>query len=95
MLEMSKQSKKKLSEVSMLSLVNWRREIFEIYSDIRRESNGKMAWEKWRVKREELFKNDNINISAQGFFVHVLINQDTNKPISIPVKLKDDLKSYA
>lgn len=42
-----------------------------------------------------LFKNDNINISAQGFFVHVLINQDTNKPISIPVKLKDDLKSYA
>ena len=41
----------------MLSLVNWRREIFEIYSDIRRESNGKMAWEKWRVKREELFKH--------------------------------------
>ena len=41
----------------MLSLVNWRREIFEIYSDIRRESNGKTAWEKWRVKREELFKN--------------------------------------
>ena len=33
----------------MLSLVNWRREIFEIYSDIRRESNGKTAWEKWRV----------------------------------------------
>ena len=41
----------------MLSLIDWRREIFEIYSDIRRESNGKMAWEKWRVKREELFKH--------------------------------------
>ena len=41
----------------MLSLVNWRREIFEIYSDIRTESDGKMAWEKWRVKREELFKH--------------------------------------
>ena len=41
----------------MLSLINWRREIFEIYSDIRRESNGKTAWEKWRVKREELFKH--------------------------------------
>ena len=41
----------------MLSLVSWRREIFEIYSDIRRESNGKTAWEKWRVKREELFKH--------------------------------------
>ena len=42
-----------------------------------------------------LFKNDNINISAQGLFVHVLINKDTNKPTSIPLKLKDDLKSYA
>ena len=41
----------------MLSLIDWRREIFEIYSDIRTESNGKMAWEKWRVKREELFKH--------------------------------------
>ena len=41
----------------MLSLIDWRREIFEIYSDIRRESNGKTAWEKWRVKREELFKH--------------------------------------
>ena len=35
----------------MLSLIDWRREIFEIYSDIRTESDGKMAWEKWRVKR--------------------------------------------
>ena len=41
----------------MLSLIDWRREIFEIYSDIRTESDGKMAWEKWRVKREELFKH--------------------------------------
>ena len=41
----------------MLSLIDWRREIFEIYSYIRTESDGKMAWEKWRVKREELFKH--------------------------------------
>ena len=54
---MSKLSKENLSEVSILSLIDWRREIFAIYSDLRRESNGKIAWEKWRVKREELFKN--------------------------------------
>ena len=41
----------------MLSLIDWRKEIFEIYSHIRTESDGKMAWEKWRVKREELFKH--------------------------------------
>ena len=41
----------------MLSLIDWRRKIFEIYSDIRAESDGKIAWEKWRVKREELFKH--------------------------------------
>ena len=40
----------------MLSLIDWRREIFEIYSDIRTESDGKIAWENGG-KREELFKH--------------------------------------
>ena len=42
-----------------------------------------------------LKRNDNINIFTQGLLIQVLINKDTNKPTSIPLKLKDDLKSYA
>ena len=40
----------------MLSLIEWRREIFKIYSDVRLERNGPLAWKKWKTKREKLFK---------------------------------------
>ena len=42
-----------------------------------------------------LFKNNFTKTSARGFFVHVLINQNTKKPSQIPLKLKNDLKLYA
>ena len=42
-----------------------------------------------------LFKNNLNKTSAKGFFVHVLINQNTKKPSPIPLKLKNDLKLYA
>ena len=42
-----------------------------------------------------LFKNNFNKTSAKGFFVHVLINQNTKKPSPIPLKLKNDLKLYA
>ena len=41
-----------------------------------------------------LFRNNNKKTSAIGFFVHVMINQQTKKPIEIPLNLKDDLKLY-
>ena len=40
----------------MLSLIEWRREIFKIYSDVRAERNGALAWRKWKTKREKLFR---------------------------------------
>ena len=42
-----------------------------------------------------LFKNNLNKTSAKGFFVHVLVNQNTKKPSPIPLKLKNDLKLYA
>ena len=42
--------------MSLLSLINWRREIFSIYNEVRSEKDGIVAWNKWKDKREKLFK---------------------------------------
>lgn len=42
--------------MSLLSLINWRREIFSIYDEVRSEEDGIVAWNKWKDKREKLFK---------------------------------------
>ena len=42
--------------MSILSLNHWRREIFSIYSEVRSETNGRLAWGKWKEKREALFR---------------------------------------
>ena len=42
--------------MSLLSLINWRREIFSIYDEVRSEKDGILAWNKWKDKREKLFK---------------------------------------
>ena len=42
--------------MSLLSLINWRREIFSIYDEVRSEEDGILAWNKWKDKRENLFK---------------------------------------
>ena len=42
--------------MSLLSLINWRREIFSIYDEVRSEEDGIVAWNKWKDKRENLFK---------------------------------------
>ncbi|MFL2814722.1 MAG: DUF1684 domain-containing protein [Candidatus Puniceispirillales bacterium] len=42
--------------MSLLSLINWRREIFSIYNEVRSEEDGIIAWNKWKDKREKLFK---------------------------------------
>ena len=42
--------------MSLLSLINWRREIFSIYDEVRSEEDGILAWNKWKDKREKLFK---------------------------------------
>ena len=73
---MSKQSKKKLSEVSMLSLVNWRREIFEIYSDIRRESNVKRHGKNGEL-REKNYLNiiQKVQLLISKVYLGVMLNQ--------------------
>ena len=40
----------------MLSLIDWRREIFKLYSEVRDEENGQLAWTKWKSKRNKLFR---------------------------------------
>jgi len=42
--------------MSLLSLINWRREIFSIYDEVRSEEDGIVAWNIWKDKREKLFK---------------------------------------
>jgi len=38
-----------------LDLLDWKRQVFEVYGGIRSASNPRSAWEHWRARRDELF----------------------------------------
>ena len=70
--------------MSLLSLINWRREIFNIYNEVRSEEDGIIAWNKWKDKREKLFKfhpesptfnrkNSQGSMKSQ-FYIHTMKN---------------------
>ena len=40
-----------------------------------------------------IFRNDEQAASAQGYFIHVYVDRDTNKPVPLPDKLKAALKA--
>jgi uncharacterized protein (DUF1684 family) len=41
----------------VLSLLEWKRAIFELYADVRRWKDRRAAWEHWRAVRDELFRS--------------------------------------
>ncbi|HWH12677.1 MAG TPA: DUF1684 domain-containing protein [Solirubrobacteraceae bacterium] len=42
-------------ELDPLVLLDWRRRIAELYTDVRRSADPAAAWERWRTTRDELF----------------------------------------
>jgi uncharacterized protein len=40
---------------ALLDLLDWRRRIFDVYSEVRRSSDHQAAWRRWRTVRDELF----------------------------------------
>jgi len=42
--------------VDELSLLDWKRRIFELYASIRADMNPEQAWRRWRNTRDELFR---------------------------------------
>ena len=40
-----------------LTLLDWKRRIFELYADVRREPDPARAWRHWRDVRDELFRS--------------------------------------
>ncbi len=40
-----------------LTLLNWKRRIFELYEEIRRETQPARAWRHWRDVRDDLFRS--------------------------------------
>jgi uncharacterized protein len=44
-----------LTVPDVLTLLDWRRAIFELYAEIRSASDPEQAWRRWRDTREELF----------------------------------------
>ncbi|MCL8250818.1 DUF1684 domain-containing protein [Aeromicrobium fastidiosum] len=42
---------------SRLTLVDWRRRVGEMYSEVRSEGDREAAWLRWRVARDELFQH--------------------------------------
>jgi len=42
--------------VNELELLDWKRHIFELYAEVRREPDPAAAWEHWRAVRDELFR---------------------------------------
>ena len=66
--------------MSLLSLINWRREIFSIYNEVRSEEDGIIAWNKWKDKREKLFKFHpeikNLNNAEMESLVKIKRNSD-------------------
>ncbi len=41
--------------VERLELLDWKRRIFELYSDVREAGDPETAWEHWRAVRDEMF----------------------------------------
>jgi hypothetical protein len=39
----------------VLSLLDWKRSIFELYAEIRSSTDTEIAWRRWRAVREQLF----------------------------------------
>ena len=39
-----------------LELLDWKRQIFELYADVRAAAEPERAWERWRAARDELFR---------------------------------------
>jgi uncharacterized protein len=39
-----------------LELLDWRRQIFELYAEVRADASPQHAWERWRAVRDELFR---------------------------------------
>ena len=73
--------------MSLLSLINWRREIFSIYNEVRSEKDGIVAWKKWKDKREKLFKchpeSPTFNPNKQSSFNNVPVLHPYNKKFSL------------
>ena len=40
-----------------LTLLDWKRRIFELYSEVRAEPDAERAWRHWRAVRDELFRS--------------------------------------
>jgi hypothetical protein len=39
-----------------LTLVDWRRRIFALYEEVRSTADPRIAWERWRAVRNDLFR---------------------------------------
>ena len=46
----------------------------------------------WLIERGLLFRNDEENASAEGFFVHVYVNRDDHRPTEIPTATRTALE---
>jgi uncharacterized protein (DUF1684 family) len=44
-------------EVEELELLDWKRRVFELYAEIRADTQPERAWERWRDVRAELFRS--------------------------------------
>lgn len=55
-----------------LTLLDWKRRIFELYSEVRAEREPERAWRHWREVRDELFRtHPQTPIPAETAFEHV------------------------
>jgi hypothetical protein len=43
--------------IDELTLLDWKRHVFELYAEIRREPSPENAWRHWRDTRDELFRS--------------------------------------
>jgi uncharacterized protein len=43
--------------VDELTLLDWKRRIFELYAEIRTDRDPEHAWQRWRATRDELFRS--------------------------------------
>jgi len=40
-----------------LALLDWKRRVFDLYAEIRRDADPGRAWERWRAARDDLFRS--------------------------------------
>jgi uncharacterized protein len=43
--------------VDELTLLDWKRRVFELYAEVRADPHPNHAWQRWRAVREELFRS--------------------------------------